>query len=109
MRHPEKPTDAGLMATAETVSSMISLLAFSFGIWAVTAQMNWTSGFLFSWLPLRHWATWAAALVISLSARNLIRRSSASRQLTSVAPKLTPALVTHSHGQMSEMNKPNGF
>ena len=63
-----------LCAAVETALSMLSLIAASFALWAITSQMSLTSGFFFSSGPLSDWLLWvAAALVIFLSARPLRR------------------------------------
>jgi len=55
--------------------SMLSFLAFSFGLWAMTAQMNRTSGFLFSSGPLSNWLIWIAAALIMWAGGHPPRRS----------------------------------
>ena len=35
-----------------------AVVAFTFAAWALTAKMNWTSGFLFPAGPFSHWIVW---------------------------------------------------
>lgn len=52
-------TARNLYAIVGMLLAPLALAAFAFAAWALTAQMNWTSEFLFTDGPLAHWIVWA--------------------------------------------------
>ena len=69
--HKKRGKNRHLALAASALLIPCSLMAAVLGVWRVTTDLGWTSGFAFSSGPLAHWVMWilAAALLFAVALR----------------------------------------